>query len=464
MKITKFSIIVPLVCAVVGSDNVCAQDTADGSAVCTVGSLELISTGSSPQVFRIIEEARPDEPNAVPVPKFTLRTRDNRFMLSIGGKINPIMGYDIGNNLYNVDGAGSNFIPGDIPVPALQGHKGDFFINALNGDVDFTMAGLGGTPNRITGYIKIGTDGISKGIKLKRAYITYRRVTAGLRHSTATDNEALQPNTIDPQGPNGDFCTTNYQLAYNSPSYSGFSWAAAIEMPSFCNSNGIYRGHDFQSWHGRKVDADVDQLIPDVPAWVQYEFSDNNRLRLTGLLRGFAYQDMVNSSRQTVLGWGAMVSGNFSFWKPLVFNFQAVYGKGIGNYIQDLAGRPLSFTPKSSELGKMEANPMMGLVFGASWNISSKWQFNAVGSYARVWNVGNYAIASDYAATDANGTQVRAAGNGNYRYGIYAVANVFYHITSYLDWGLEYCFGRHETYGLGGANDSRIQTQLAFTF
>ena len=242
MKITKFSIIVPLVCAVVGSDNVCAQDTADGSAVCTVGSLELISTGSSPEVFRIIEEARPDEPNAVPVPKFTLRTRDNKFMLSIGGKINPIMGYDIGNNLYNVDGAGSNFIPGDIPVPALQGHKGDFFINALNGDVDFTMAGLGGTPNRITGYIKIGTDGISKGIKLKRAYITYRRVTAGLRHSTATDNEALQPNTIDPQGPNGDFCTTNYQLAYNSPSYSGFSWAAAIEMPSFCNSNGIYRG------------------------------------------------------------------------------------------------------------------------------------------------------------------------------------------------------------------------------
>ena len=188
MKITKFSIIVPLVCAVVGSDNVCAQDTADGSAVCTVGSLELISTGSSPEVFRIIEEARPDEPNAVPVPKFTLRTRDNKFMLSIGGKINPIMGYDIGNNLYNVDGAGSNFIPGDIPVPALQGHKGDFFINALNGDVDFTMAGLGGTPNRITGYIKIGTDGISKGIKLKRAYITYRRVTAGLRHSTATDN------------------------------------------------------------------------------------------------------------------------------------------------------------------------------------------------------------------------------------------------------------------------------------
>ena len=235
-------------------------------------------------------------------------------------------------------------------------------------------------------------------------------------------------------------------------------------MPSFCNSNGIYRGHDFQSWHGRKVDADVDQLIPDFPAWVQYEFSDNTRLRLTGLLRGFAYQDMVNSSRQTVLGWGAMVSGNFSFWKPLVFNFQAVYGKGIGNYIQDLAGRPLSFTPKSSELGKMEANPMMGLVFGASWNISSKWQFNAVGSYARVWNVGNYAIASDYAATDANGTQVHAVGNGNYRYGIYAVANVFYHITSYLDWGLEYCFGRHETYGLGGANDSRIQTQLAFTF
>ena len=56
------------------------------------------------------------------------------------------------------------------------------------------------------------------------------------------------------------------------------------------------------------------------------------------------------------------------------------------------------------------------------------------------------------------------AGNANYRYAGYIAANCFYNITSYLQWGIEYLYGHRETYGLGGANDSRIQTQLSFTF
>ena len=155
------------------------------------------------------------------------------------------------------------------------------------------------------------------------------------------------------------------------------------------------------------------------------------------------------------MGWGAMLSGNFSFWEPLVFNFQGVYGKGIANYIQDISGRPLSFTPEDDNPGRMTANQMMGLVFGASYNATSKLQFNIVGSYARIWNVGDYAVVDDHDGV---------AGNANYRYAGYIAANCFYNITSYLQWGIEYLYGHRETYGLGGANDSRIQTQLSFTF
>ena len=98
---------------------------------------------------------------------------------------------------------------------------------------------------------------------------------------------------------------------------------------------------------------------------------------------------------------------------------------------------------------------MMGLVFGASYNATSKLQFNVVGSYSRIWDVGDYAVADD-----ADGV----AGMDNYRYGAYIAANCFYNITNYLQWGIEYVYGRHQTYALGGANDSRVQTQLSFSF
>lgn len=440
------------VCAV----PVTAQDVAseDDDVVFESGAIEFVRV--TPEVREILEKARPVEPNSIPTPKFAIRTRDNSFVLSIGGKINPILGYDIGNDLYNSNGSASNFVTGDIPVPAQAGKKGAFFINPLNAFVDFTVVGLGGTANQVTGYVKIGMNGASHTALLKRAYVTWRGITVGETATLMSDGLAAQPPTIDPQGPCGDVAGTAYQLAYKSPSFDGFSFAVGLEMPTFYSSNGFYRGKDYRhDYYGVKVTDEVTQLVPDVPLWIQYQASEQNRIRLSGLLRDFAYRDLISGSTRNILGWGAMLSGNFSFWKPLTFNFQAVYGEGIANYIQDISGRHLSFTPDDDHVGQMTANPMMGLVFGASYNATSRLQFNVVGSYSRIWNVGDYAVADD---------QNGVAGSDNYRYGAYIAANCFYNITNYLQWGIEYLYGRHETYGLGGANDSRVQTQLSFTF
>ncbi len=67
----------------------------------------------------------------------------------------------------------------------------------------------------------------------------------------------------------------------------------------------------------------------------------------------------------------------------------------------------------------------------------------------------------DYATVgDENGI----AGNDNYRSAVYVAANCFYNITSYLQVGIEYLYGRRYTWNMGGANDNRIQTQFQFTF
>lgn len=440
-----------------------AQDGSDSDdgVVTELGTLEIVQTEKIPEVKKAIEMARTGGPSSVPTPKFTVRTRNNKFMLTIGGVINPIFGYDMGNNLYADDGI--NFVPGDISVPALTGHKGNMFINPLDSKVDFTVVGFGGTDNQITGYIRLAMNGVNNSIRMNRAYLRYRNFTLGENSTLALDEDAGDIPTIDAQGPNGLVNTVNYQISYRSKDYNGFRFAVGLEMPTFYAASGRYLGHDYMSYRGHMVESEVDQLVPDVPMWIEYG-KGNNRIRFTGLIRNFAYQDMLTHHRYHEVGWGTMISGNFQFWKPLRFYYQAIYGKGIGNYIQDLAGRAISFTPRSSQPGRVDATPMMGLMFGASVQATPRLSFNAVGSFAKVWNVEEYATVDDVTKDDANGETVMTAGSANYHYGTYVAVNCFYQITSYLRFGVEYLYGRRTTYTLGSAHDNRLETQLALTF
>lgn len=406
---------------------------------------------TSPEVAKIIKEAQAPDVKNIPAPQFVVKTDNNNFILTVGGQINPILGYDIGNNLYKQ--SGPSFVTSSIPVPAQPGKKADFYINPINGFLYLQVTGLAGTPNEITGYVKAGTNGMSTNLALQRAYIKWRHFTAGMKLTLMQDCYACQPPTIDPEGPSGEVSNVSYEISYESPSYNGFKWAIGLDMPAYYSSNGYYRGKDFPQFDGQQVASaygDAEQLVPDIPAWAEYTFSPNNRIRVSGVLRNFTYRDLLAGKTRHMVGWGAMLSGNLSPVKPLIFYYQFVYGKGIGNYIQDIAGKPISFIPDNSHPGKMYAAPMMGLNLGVTYNINSKWQVNAMCSEARVWKVGDYCNALPESE--------------NYKYALYGAVNCFYNITSYLQAGVEALWGHRETWNIGGAHDTRIQTQLAFTF
>lgn len=417
----------------------------------TARKLELVRVNH--EISEILERTRPKGPNAVPIPKFAIKSADNRFIMTIGGTISPILGFDIGNNLYNQDGAGISFVTQSIPVPAQPGKKGDFFINPLgNTAVDMQIVGFGGTANEISGYIKIGSNGITNAIKLKKAYVSWRGLTAGMKSTLMKDGDACQPPTIDPQGPCGLVGNTAYEVSYTSRQYDGFRFAAALDMPTFYSSNGYYWGKDYPVFDGTQVAdyGDAEQIIPDIPLWAEYTFTSGTRVRLSGLMRSFSYRDKVTDKTRHKLGWGLMLSGNITPSKPIVLYYQAAYGKGIGNYIQDLAGLPLSFLPEDSRPGHMTATPMAGFTFGASYSPVSWIQFNAVSSHSRLWDAATYCRKLDT-------TQ-------NYKCATYLAVNCFWNISPYLQWGVEYLWGNRRTWDHTGAHDSRIQTQLAFSF
>lgn len=412
--------------------------------------VELINLRRDSVLSEIIKKDMSVGPREVPTPHFAIRTKNNKFILTIGGYINPIIGVDLGNDLYKVDGAGIGFVTSQIPAPAREGKKSDFYINPFQGMVSLQIIGLGGTENQVSAYFQIGAEAMNPSLNLSRAYLTYRRFTAGLKLTLMQDVYACQPPTIDPQGPSGCVSTAAYEVSYKSKSYNGFMFAVGLDYPTFNPWSGKYLGNDYPEIDNSQITTtDIDQMVPDIPMWVEYQKSPTMRVRLSGLLRSFRYKDILADKMRCTFGWGVMLSGNVQPVKPLTLYLQAVYGQGIGNYIQDIAGIPISYIPDDAVPGKMSATPMMGLNLGASVQINKRWQWNIMASEARVWNVKNYCLADP---------------DNDYKYGFYFATNVFYHITDYLQWGMEYLYGKHGTWSGVNGHDNRIQTQLMFTF
>ena len=217
----------------------------------------------------LLKSSRAEEPGREPAPSFVIKTDNNNFVMTIGGEINPILGWDIGNDLYKQDGAGISFVTSSIPVPSMQGHRSDYFINPLNGHLFLQIVGFAGTPNQISAYLKAGTNGEDSKIVLKRAHMSWRNFTAGLKLTLFQDANACQPPTIDPQGPSGCATTAAYEIGYTSKSYNGFRFAVAIDMPSYYTSQGYYRGKDYPIFDGQQVlNGNVEEMVPDIPAWV----------------------------------------------------------------------------------------------------------------------------------------------------------------------------------------------------
>ncbi len=414
----------------------------------------------------LLQQIREKDPAGVPVPKFVLRTDDRMFVMGIGGQLNAIVGADLGNDLYNSNGAGVNFITQDIPVPAPKGKKGNFYINPFNSYLDLQVVGFGHTKNAISAYFKLGTDGMTSNITLQRCYISWRGLTIGQKLTLFQDGAACQPPTIDPEGPSGDVSAVAYEISYISPSFKGFRFAIGLDKPTFYTASGRYLGDLNQSTldffqnsgitNDQVADADyTNQNIPDIPAWIEYADpkNGNNRIRLSGMFRAFTYRDNVDKKTRVSPGWGLMVSGNLNPVDPLILYLQVVYGKGLAKYIQDISGLPYGYTPQIGKdgvpNGQMTPSPMMGWVIGATYNFSPRWQVNAVASMANIWKVGDYARQAELIQ--------------NYKNATYVAANVFYTMTSYLQFGLEYLYGHRQTYGHGGASDNRVQARISFT-
>ena len=358
--------------------------------------------------------------------------------MAIGGFIQPVVGMDIGNTL----NGNMYFRPSSIVnVPAITGQKSEFFINPLNSAVDLQVVGFPVTKNEFTGYVKFDFKGGTGGMLLKMSalYIKYRGFLAGYNYSLTTDVYSL-PTTISWSGVTGNDWRCSYQVSYNSRSYKGFAFGVAIEQPCFNDGTGVYEGKDYPDFDDHEVIGKATQAIPDIPFYIQYGWKKHSHVRLTGIVRNFSYVDKLEDKTRITTGYGMQLSTALRIAKPLTFLGQAVYGKGIGNYINGMQYYPVSYLPSDATPGKGKSTTMMGGFAGFGCFVSPNVFLNGTFWQTRLYGVGRYWVI--------------------YKYGLDSRFRVFINLPPSVRIGLEYLWARQVRFTHEAANVNRIQTMV----
>ena len=196
------------------------------------------------------------------------------------------------------------------------------------------MVTLPGTKDQLGAYVSMNflNDGYRP--YLQHAYLKYRGITAGYTFSLFTD-AAAAPASIDYEGPNAFTAVIHGIIGYEPEFGKKHEWKAGIgfEMPanSFTNATGT---------------ATVSQRVPDIPFYIQRNWAGGaGWLRISGIIRNLYYRNDAAGRNIDKIGWGIKASGTTPIIGGLSAYYQAVYGKGIASYIQDLTGCGMDLMP-----------------------------------------------------------------------------------------------------------------------
>ncbi len=361
-------------------------------------------------------------------PYFMLMSRDGRLALGIGGAVRMRGWADFGGSV-PVNG----FVPYMIPVPKNPDQRRG--LGGTPGGTAFFMQMVGRNPviGDIVGFIQCdfsGTDNV--GFKLKKAYVTLKDFTVGWAATTFSDTQAEAP-TIDGAGQNGKTSHTTLLIRYLRDLRKGWSVAGSVELPSsHIDADGV-------------MTKKLKDYVPDFAAFIQYGWGHREHIRLSAILRTFAYRDLLTMRQHTSLGWGAQLSGVVYPVNPLSLYFIANCGKGYQSYMGDLAIGSYDMVSDLSAPGRLYAPLALGINVGAKYNFRPN--LYATLALGRV----GYYPKDRVDPTD-------------YRYGLYGSAALFWELTPRLQTGAEYLIGSRHNVNGDHASANRVDLLFQFSF
>lgn len=283
-------------------------------------------------------------------------------------------------------------------------------------------------------YIEANFNGYSsRDFHLKKAYATLNDVTIGYANSTFSDPSALPP-VIDAQGPNVKMARTAVLIRWMHTWRDRWTVAASVESPEMAQVNG-----------GDGTAVKRDQYVPDISAFVQYQWNRSEHVRLAAIGRQLPYRDMKVGRNHTIVGWGLQLSSVFRPVEPLTVYFTINGGKGyaglggdllIGNY--DLLADPL-------RPGRAYAP--------ASWGYYAGLQYNFRPNLFLATTFGQARFAPDMAVASSE-----------YKYGLYSATTLIWNLTPRIQAGAEFDIGKRQNFdgSHGWARRAGLMAQFSF--
>ena len=363
-------------------------------------------------------------------PRFLFMDKEGKVALGIGGYVKGTMSVDMDGISDNLD-----FVTADIPAPPQSDMRNQFQMDASTSRIFLKLVGSNTQVGDFTVYLESdfrGKNGHQYDLRLRQAFIQFGGWKVGRAKTTFSDGASAPP-TIDFEGPSGSVSTKNTMIQYSHQFGKHWSTAMAIEAPSASYTT------------DKNLSESIKQRVPDIPTYVQYAWDGGkSHIRLSNLFRFLSYRNLVEGDNKLVFGWASQLSGMITFSPHWKLYYQAAYGKGYADYLNDLGGSGYDLIP-DGDTGNLEAPYALGLVGGIQYNIHKNLFLSASFSQCRLYDT-------------------ESLPGSTYRYGQYVAANVFYEPVDNCMVGFEYLYGnRHNVDGTSG-NAHRINAMIQYHF
>ncbi|MDE6831720.1 MAG: hypothetical protein K2J07_03180 [Muribaculaceae bacterium] len=385
------------------------------------------STDAS-RVEKVLKENAPGSPKDNGLPRFALVGKNDKFYVAFGGQFLGEGVFDFGDRMSSA----TLFTPSAI-TPSTPGNRSNLGFGWQSSSIYMNFVAIPGTKDQIGLFFKANFLGNNNAFNVYHFYARYRGLTVGYTTGLFTD-AAAEPVTIDFEGPNGSPNMTLFNASWTQKFNDHITGAIGIDAPTTSFTTG-------------STTEMVNQRIPAIPLYLQYGYNDGNaHFRLSGLVRPMQYRDLRAGSNNTLAGLGVQLSGMTPIAGGLSMNYNVVYGRGIGTYIQDDNGLGVDAV-ELGDPGRMGMVKNLGLTGGLSYAFSSKVSSNV--TYSHLVN-----YLPDNAVSQSE----------QYRYGDYVAANVIYNINNILSAGVEYDYGLRRDFDGDCLHTNRFQIQFGVTF
>lgn len=295
--------------------------------------------------------------------------------LQFGGFVRSVMFADFNGSVPHED-----FKVSLASSPDDWAKSGRFNLDASASRVFFRAIQKSKSLGDIEYYIESDFRGSNDLLRLRQAYISFKGIIFGQAWSFMVDMGSAAP-TIDVQGVNSRTFYRTALFGYRKQLCSHISFGVSLEQ----TAAKIAETDIFKSTY---------QRLPDIPIYLKYE-GKAGHIKVTGLNRFISFADHNSQNVVTNHAYGGQLSGSLKVTPAITLYSQAIAGKGVARYINDLLALSLDAYP-TGDGTTMENLPVYSYSIGAQAKLSKRISLTASYSGAGV-NDKNYStVGSDY--------------------------------------------------------------------